>query len=740
MTPTEILKALTLDEKIRWTAGNNMWTMIGAPRLGIDPIVVADGPHGVRVYKEGPKNQALDQAELAPSTLFPTAAAMAATFHPELIQQVGAAIGAECNMYGVDVLLAPGVNLKRSPLGGRNFEYYSEDPYLTGRMATAFIQGVQSTGVGATIKHFALNEQEDQRRFVSTEIDERTMHEMYLEPFRMAIKEANPWAVMSSYNRIHGEYASESKDLLIDVLRTKWNYDGVVMSDWHAVQDKIKSIRNGLNVEMPGPSEFETELREALKRGDLSEADLDRSLEPLLYMREKVIVNPNKGSKADLDQHHDLANRVAKEAIVLLENDGILPLNGDPHLGVIGEFARHPRINGGGSATLRPYRQDTPLEFLKREWTISYAPGYDEERTNEDLLDEVDRTIESCDIVVLFTGTTASLETEGKDREHMDLPAGHLAVWERIRQSGKPVVVVLMNGSAVNVTPLIGSANAVLEQWFLGGASGQALVDILAGRVNPSGRLSETFPIRLEHTPHYGFFPSMDDVVDYHGDLIRNGYRYYDTHDYPVRYPFGYGLSYTTFEYKNLTLSSDRITDVDSLQVTIDITNTGSRAGQEVVQLYVEDVEHTLPRPKKELRRFKKMHLEAGESKRVTFTLEPRDFALYMPTTGTFEVEAGAFRIHIGPNVRDIALVETLTVDRTTPFPLHLTMGHPLKRFFQHRPNQAHQLDRFRTFPWYEIEEPAERVLRRLAKQFHLTEDEHDELVRLLLNEGEDTE
>lgn len=739
MDPHDILNQLSIEEKLRWTAGNNMWTMMGAHRLGIDPIVVADGPHGVRVYKEGPKNQALDQAELEPSTLFPTAAAMAATFHPELIHSVGAAIGAECNMHHVDVLLAPGVNLKRSPLGGRNFEYYSEDPYLTGTMATAFIQGVQSTGVGATIKHFALNEQEDQRRFVSTEVDQRTMHELYLEPFRMAITEAKPWAVMSSYNRVNGHYASESKELLVDVLRNQWHYDGVVMSDWHAVQNKVKSIRNGLNVEMPGPSEFEDELREAIASGELTEADLDRALLPLLVMREKTLNNSNKGTPVQLEEHHALANRVAEEAIVLLENDGILPLSSEPKLAVIGAFATQPRINGGGSATLRPYRQDTPLEQLNKEWTVSYAPAYDEENTNETLLADVRSTIAGCDVVVFFTGTTASLETEGKDREHMDLPAGHLEVWNAIHQSHKPVIVILMNGSAVNVTPLVGKANAIVENWFLGGASGQALVDILSGRVNPSGRLSETFPIQLEHTPHYGSFPAMDDVVHYHDDLIRNGYRYYDTHQYPVRYPFGYGLSYTTFEYGSITLSESRINDKEDVTVTIEITNTGSRSGKEVVQLYIEDMKSTLPRPRKELRRFQKIELAPGETTTVSFELHPRDFAVYTESTGTFAVEAGAFVIHIGPNVRDIEQVAELIVESRS-FPLALTLAHPLKRFFQHRPHQAKQLDRFRTFPWYEIEEPAERVLRRLQRQFDISEAEYDRIVAALLSDEKEEE
>lgn len=724
-TYATLLSKLTLEEKQQLTHGSGNWTFFGNERLGLPTLKCGDGPHGLRAYIKTPKRGAFDMDALAPTTLFPIAAAMASTFHPELIEAVGRAIGEECNMHSVDLLLAPGINLKRSPLGGRNFEYYSEDPHLTAACASAFVNGVQSTGVGACIKHYALNEQEYQRRFIDTIVDERTLHELYLRPFHDVIQNANPMAIMSSYNRINGDYGSESDYLLHHVLRDVWHYDGFVISDWGAVQHKAKSIRNGMNLEMPGPSEFQEELADAVRTGDVTEADLDRSLIPLFDFYYKTQRNENKGRQADLDAHHDIAYNVAKEAIVLLENDGILPLVKGTKLGVVGAFADHPRINGGGSASLKPYRLEHPLTELARVFDLDYAPGYDEEHTSDALLTDVRDVCAKHDVILFFTGTTEALETEGRDRAHMMIPEGHREVFETLAASGKQVIVILNNGSSLDLRLFDGRINAMIESWLLGSANAKALVDILIGTVNPSGRLAETFPLRLEHTPFHGEFPSRLDSVNYTGDLLRVGYRYYDTHRYPVRYPFGYGLSYTSFAYLDVTLDKTSLTDGDTVTTSIRLKNTGDRPGHETVQLYVRDVDSYYPRPDKELRGFAKVRLEPGEETTVTITLDEQDFAIYSCEFHDFRVESGLFDILVGPNATDLPLVAQVRFDTAKVLRTNLTLEHPLKNFKQYRPEAFAKVEeRFGTFAWYNIEEPAIRVLKRMKRRHDLSDEE----------------
>lgn len=733
-TQQDILQQLTIDEKCELTYGKSNWTFFGNERLGLPQIMCGDGPHGLRAYKKDPEHDVFDRHSLAPTTLFPVASAMASTFQPKLLHQIGKAIGEECNMYNVDLLLAPGINMKRSPLGGRNFEYYSEDPYLTGVCASSFVNGVQSTKVGATIKHFAFNEQENQRRFLDTIVDERTMHEFYLRPFHYAITHSNPLAIMSSYNRIHGHYGSESSYLLKEVLRDMWQYKGMVISDWGAVQDKVKSIQTGMNIEMPGPTEFRAELTEAVHNNQLTEEQLDESLRPLIDFYNNIKDNPNKGKKADLDAHHTIASSVAEEAIVLLENDGILPVPTTTKLAVVGSFAKHPRTNGGGSATLLPYICEIPLEELKNTFSLEFASGYEEEHTNEELLEEVKQVIDKGDVIVFFTGTTEQLETEGKDREHMNIPDGHLQVFEVLKTAQKPIIVILNNGSALDVTPFIGTTNAIVEAWLLGGANGKALVNVLTGKTNPSGRLAETFPIKIEHTPHYGEFPSKLDSVNYAGDIIRNGYRYYDTHDYPVRYPFGYGLSYTTFEYSNLELDKIVLTDGETLTVKVTVRNTGQRAGKEVVQLYVRDVDSYYPRPYKELRAFEKISLQPQESQVVTFTLDDSAFSVYCTDFKDFRVESGQFEILVGKNVNTICLKQEIDYQTTRLLRQNLTLEHPLKNFKLYKKQAILELESVvGEFAWYNIEEPAIRVLKRLARRHSWPDETFETWKELLL-------
>ena len=733
MKSNRTLKQFTIDEKIKWTSGNNMWFMLGNQRLGLNEILVADGPHGVRVYKKRPGHATLELDNMQEATLFPSAPAMASTWNTKLITQVGEVIGNECNSFNVDLLLAPGVNLKRSPLGGRNFEYYSEDPFLTGKIASSFINGVQSTGVGTCIKHFALNEQENQRRYINTIVDSRTLHEMYLKPFKMALDDAKPWAIMSSYNKVNHHYSSESSELLQDILRDKWKYDGVVISDWGGVQNKVKSIKHGCNIEMPGPSEFHQELVEALDKSLLSEEDLDNSLLPLFDLYDKTQKNKNKGKEVCLEKNHIVAQKVAEEAIVLLQNDGILPFKKRKTITVIGDFAQHPRINGGGSATLKPYCLENPLEELKKEFTVNYAVGYQEDETSEELLLQVENQVRKSDLVLFFTGTTKQLEVEGKDREHMNLPKGHIQVFNEISKQNKAIVTVLNNGSSLDVTPIVKKSNAIIESWFLGGANAKALVNILTGRVNPSGKLSETFPLCIEHTPLYSQFPSKEDHVSYIGDILNLGYRYYTTHKYPVRYPFGHGLSYTTFHYSNLCLDRKTLKNQEKLILKVDVTNSGLVKGKEVVQIYINDVDSSIPTPLRELVAFKKTELNPSETKTITFELTEKAFSMYNSKEQKFLVESGEFMIEVCKDSQTVLLNETIYFESNTLFK-HLTLEHPLKSFYIYKEKQTKALlDSYKKFEWYEIEEPALRVLKRLQKEFKISSSDFDELLKKLL-------
>jgi len=731
MKHKDILNKLTMLEKANWTSGNDLWHFLGNEKLGIREILLADGPHGVRVYKDiRSKVGFFNEENLAKSTMFPNEAAMAATFNPDLIYEVGSTIGSECNMFNVDVLLGPGVNLKRSPLGGRNFEYYSEDPYLSGKMAVAFIKGIQSTGVGACVKHFALNEQETQRRFVNTIIDSRTLHELYLLPFEMVIKEAKPYMVMSSYNRINGHYASESTMLLQDILRDKWGYDGVVVSDWGGVQHKIKSIKNGMNIEMPGRSAFNDEVMEAINDGSLSVEELDSSLVPLLELHSKVNHNKNRGKATDLESSHLVASRVAEEAIVLLKNNGILPLKGIKKIGLIGDFAKNPRVNGGGSATLKPYFLENSYDELKKHFEIDYAKGFIEENTSPELLVDVKKVALENDTIIFFTGTTPKLETEGKERTHLKLPKGHIEVFNEISKYNKNIIVILNNGSALDISEIEIDSSAIVEAWFLGGANAVALKKVLTGIVNPSGRLTETFPLNIENTPNYRNYPSLTDEVNYNGDILKNGYRHYDTHNYPVRYPFGYGLSYTSFEYSDLMLSKHNMTDGESLEVTVSVKNIGDYDGSEVVQVYVSDVESYYPRPLKELKGFKKIFLKKGEKKNVTIILDKRSFAIYAADFEDFRVESGEFKIMVGSNVLDIHLSQSIEYVSKEPLRNKLTIDHPFNNWLKYKNSAVNHIEeKYREIMWYEREEPIGRVYKRLKKQFNINDEEYNTML-----------
>lgn len=725
------LENVPLNEKIKLTTGHDLWTCYGSETLGLRKLLLADGPHGVRVYKNMVQdvNEILDDHHLLKSTLFPSAVGLASTFNESLIYTTGQTIGKECNHFGVDVLLAPGLNLKRSPLGGRNFEYYSEDPYLTGRIGINFVKGVQSQGVGATIKHFALNEQETYRRFIDTYGDKRTIHELYLKPFKMVIDEAKPYCIMAAYNRVLGDYACESKWLLKDILRDRYQYDGVVMSDWNAVQDKVKSIKNGMNLEMPGPGEFHHMLEEAIQNNTLTEAELDQSLLPMLELHKKISTNQNRFKEVDFDAHFEIAKNVAQESIVLLKNDGILPLN-HTKIGVVGAFAEAPRTNGGGSASLRPYKVDTPLDALKKEYTVSYAKGYDDTQTTKTLLKEVSNIGQANDVVLFFTGTTESMEKEGFDKTDMNLPNGHIKVFDELRKTKTKIITILSNGSALDVSPIIQS-NAIIESWFLGSACGSPIADIISGKVNPSGRLSETFPLSLKNTPHYKSFPSHLEHVNIHEDYLKIGYRYYDSHDYEVRYPFGYGLSYSTFSYQNFDVKVEH----DEIIITGDVHNISDISGSEVVQVYF-GLQHSLyPRPEKQLIRFQKLHIQSNSTSKVEFHIPTKELSFFDELQDDFKLESGSYQFYIGRNVRDIEFKEEVEIKSSNEPFITLTVHHPINFFKQYRTSVMEEIiDRYRDFPWHEAEEPLQRVMNRLIKEFDIEEDEVKRLYKALLN------
>lgn len=676
------IKQLTLEEKASLCAGADIWRTYEVERLGIPSLFMADGPHGIR--KE---NKDVLLGEPLPATCFPTGSALGATWNTELLEEIGSAIGKECNRLGVHLLLGPGINMKRSPLNGRNFEYYSEDPYLTGELGAAFINGVQSQGVGATLKHFACNNSEFERMTISSELDERTLREIYLAAFERIVLKAQPWSIMTAYNKVNGTYASENRYLLNNILRDEWSFQGFVLSDWLAVNDRVLSLKAGLEVEMPGPAaSSKQQLVEAVISGRLEETLLDDSVRRLLQAVERSMdrVLPNDDWEAAA--HHALARKAAAESIVLLKNDGILPLRSDKirSLAVIGQFAQSPLYQGGGSSKVNPALLDVPLEEIRKlageQTVVHYEDGYDEQGSTSDaLISEAVRLAADSEVALLFVGIA---QGESEDRKHLYLPEGHIRLIQAVSAVQRNCVVILNNGSAVDMRSWIASVPAVIEAWLPGQAGGGAIADILFGAVNPSGKLSETFPERLSHNPSYLSFPGENGRAIY-GEGLFVGYRYYDKKEIQPLFPFGHGLSYTAFHYHHLTLDHSHVRDTDTLTVMFDVTNTGTRPGKEVAQLYIRDAECPLVRPEKELKRFAKVSLKPGETGTVIFTLEFRDFCYYDPRFAQWKADSGWFDIIIGSSSRDIRLSESFyleTVSKSNPV---LDMNSTVKEWLQ---------------------------------------------------------
>ncbi|MFK9094404.1 glycoside hydrolase family 3 C-terminal domain-containing protein [Bacillus salipaludis] len=669
----ELIEKMTLEEKASLCSGLNFWQLKGIDSLAISSIMVADGPHGLRKQEQSADH--LGIYDSVPATCFPSAAGMGSTWNRSLIEKVGMSLGEECQAENVEVLLGPGVNVKRSPLCGRNFEYFSEDPYLTSEIAVNYIKGVQSQGVGTSLKHFAANNQETRRSSVDTIVDERTLREIYLASFESVVKKAQPWTVMCSYNKVNGEYASENNTLLTDILRDEWGFEGFVVSDWGAVNERVDGLAAGLELEMPSnDGRGDKKIIEAIQNGTLSETILDRAVERLLKIIFMAVENKKENATYDLDAHHQLAREVARESMVLLKNsDRILPLKKDRIMAVIGEFAKNPRYQGGGSSHVNPTKLESIFEEIEKtapNGTVLYAQGYElkSDKIDENLLNEAKEAAIQADVAILFVGLPDKYESEGYDRQHLHIPDNHRALIEAVAEVQPNVVVVLSNGAPVEM-PWLGRVKGLLEGYLGGQALGGAIADLLFGVVSPSGKLAETFPKELRHNPSYLNFPGEGDKVEYKEGIFI-GYRYYDAKAIEPLFPFGFGLSYTSFDYSNLSINKGEIADNETVEVTVTVKNTGDLPGKEIVQLYVRDIECTVIRPEKELKGFEKIELQPGEEKDVTFILNKRAFAYYNVNLQDWHVESGLFEILVGKSSAEILLKGSIQVNSTVTIKL----------------------------------------------------------------------
>lgn len=678
----EIVAQMTLEEKAAMCSGADFWHTEAVERLGIPASMVSDGPHGLR--KQDQEGDHLGVNESIKAVCFPAGCGTAASFNRELLNKMGETLGNECQAEGVSVILGPAVNIKRSPLCGRNFEYYSEDPLVASEMAGALIHGVQSKNVGTSIKHFLANNQETRRMSSDSRIDERTLNEIYLAAFEGAVKKEKPWTVMCSYNKINGVYAAENHKYLTETLRDKWGFDGYVMSDWGAVNNRVEDLKAGLDLEMPSSNGVNDKLIVgAVESGELSEEVLDTAVERILNIVFRYEENRDKSAFFDRDKDHELARKVAEETIVLLKNEGVLPLSEQDEIAFIGKYAMKPRYQGGGSSHINSHKITSALDAVRGMGNISFAMGLDdkEDKTNEKLLAEAVETAKKAKVAVVFAGLPDAFESEGFDRQHMRMPDCQNELIEKVAAVQPNTIVVLHNGSPVEM-PWANKVKGIVEAYLGGQAVGGAVCDILFGRVNPSAKLPETFPLKLEDNPSYLSYIGEGDMVEYREGIFV-GYRYYDKKKMDVLFPFGYGLSYTTFAYSNLKVDKESIKDTDTMTVSVDVTNTGKMAGKEVVQLYVADKESTVIRPVKELRDFAKVELAPGETKTVSFTLGKRAFAYYSVKLHDWYVETGEFDIMIGQSSRDIVLTKTVTVESTVKLPFvyttDTTMGDVMK-------------------------------------------------------------
>ena len=667
-----LISQMTLEEKAGMCSGADFWNLKGIERLGIPKVMVTDGPHGIRKQAEEADHLGINESEKA--ICFPAGCATASSFDRDLIRRQGELLGQECQAMNVSTILGPAMNIKRSPLCGRNFEYYSEDPYVSTEIAAALIEGVQSKNVGTSAKHFVANNQERRRMTNSSDADERTLREIYLASFEGAVKKAKPWTVMSSYNRINGEFVGDNKKYLTDILRKEWGFDGYVVSDWGAVNDRISSLAAGLDLEMP-PGDYENDrlIVKAVQEGKLDESAVDQACERILNIIFRYTENRDEKAVFDYEKDHKAAAEIEAECMVLLKNENeILPLTSDKKIAFIGKYAKTPRYQGGGSSHINSWKVESALEAAKEIQelaNVTFAEGYQDEKDEvvEALQSEAVKAAAEADVAVLFLGLPDNFESEGYDRKHMNLPNCQNELVEKVLEVQKHVVVVLHNGSAV-LMPWKDQVEGILEAYLGGEAVGKAVAEVLAGIKNPCGRLAETFPLRLEDTPCYlTYGKGFDNAVYQEGVFV--GYRYYTSRKMETAFPFGYGLSYTTFAYSDLQLDKKEMSDKEHVEVSVKVKNTGKCAGKTVVQLYVGAPETEVVRPVRELRGFEKIFLEAGEEKTVTFILGERAFAYWNTLIHDWYAEEGTYKVMIGENADQMCVGEEITVHPTKELP-----------------------------------------------------------------------
>lgn len=660
-----LIEKMTLEEKAALCSGQTAWLTKGNDRLGIPSIWLTDGPHGLRKQIGKTDNMGVEQSESSVS--FPAECATASSFDRKLLWEIGQTLGEQCQAEQVQVLLGPGVNIKRSPLCGRNFEYFSEDPLLAGEMGAAYVNGIQSKGVGACVKHFCVNNQETRRMTVSSELDERTLREIYLSAFERIVKKANPWSMMASYNKINGKYATENRGIMVDILRKEWGYDGCLVSDWGAVHSRPGAVAGGTDLTMPGDAANDGNIVRAVQAGMLPEALVDIACEHILkfvFTAHEARLSKEQAGSLDFVKGHAIAKKAEEASAVLMKNDGILPLNKSQKIAFIGDLAMKPRFQGGGSSTVNAPNVVGAMEAIKNTAEVIYARGYDGVNSNDTLIGEAVEAAKIAEICVVFLGLPPALESEGIDRVNMTLPESNNALLDAVLAVNPNVVVVLQTGSPVEL-PWAEQVRAILQMYYGGEAVGEATVNLLFGNVNPSGHLAETWPIKLSDNPSFLFFPGNGNAAEYR-EGIYVGYRYYETKQMDVRYPFGHGLSYTSFAYSNLHLSSNIMKTGDILKVAVDVTNTGSIAGKAVPQLYVAVKDCVIMRPVKELRGFEKVELAPGETKTVTFTLENRDFSYWDVDSGCFRMPGGSYEIQIGENAHDVSVSKGIIAEDET--------------------------------------------------------------------------
>ena len=669
-----IIHEMTLEEKVSLLSGADFWHTAAVERLGVPAVMMCDGPNGLRKQDDKADHLGINQSIKA--VCFPTSSAVAASFDRDLAKRIGAVLGNECQAEGIAMLLGPGVNIKRSPLCGRNFEYYSEDPCLSSEMAASYIEGLQSQGVAACMKHFAANNQETRRMNGNSIVDERTLHEIYLASFEGAVKKAKPRSLMCAYNRLNGAYGAENGDLISGVLRDKWSFDGFMVTDWGAIKDRAIGLAAGIDLGMPGsPSSLANneKVKKAVEDGSLPEKTLDAAVKRILTWIAAAEAHRNPDAVFDRQADYRAAVEIEKNCAVLLKNDGVLPLRKGMKLALIGGFAEKPRYQGGGSSHINSAYVPSVLDLLAGDPNVVYAKGFDlsEAEPDEALEAEALRAAEGCDAVVILAGLPERFETEGVDRKHLSLPENQNRLIEKLSRANRNTVVVLHNGSPVEM-PWAGDIPAILEMYLGGDGVSEATLSILFGESNPSGKLAETFPVKLEDNPSYLNFPGEQGDVHYR-EGIYVGYRYYDKKKMDVLFPFGHGLSYTSFSYSDIAISKDAFDEGEAVEVSFTITNTGGREGAEAAQLYIGAKESKVQRPVRELKGFEKVHLAPGESKTVTFRIDKQSLAYYETRLDDWFAESGVYTVEIGSSSRDIRLKTEITYTAKTAIPMVYT-------------------------------------------------------------------